>query len=134
MNYYLAKTDAEVYSIDDLERDKKTVWDGIKNALALRAVKAMKPGDLVLVYHSVSNPGIVGVMKVNSEARPDLKNEKSWVVDVEFVSRFKEPVTLKEIKESGLFDDWQLVYHSRLSTMTAPEKVITWLRKKGLKV
>lgn len=134
MNYFLAKTDPEVYSISDLARDKKTVWDGVRNAQACRAIRMMQPGDMVLVYHSMGHAAIMGVMKVNSVARPDLKKEKSWVVDVEFVREYKEPITLREIKESGLFGDWNLVYQSRLSTMAVPGKFIKWLLKKGYEI
>ena len=133
MNYFLAKTDPETYSIDDLERDHKTVWNGVRNAQAVRAIKNMKPGDKVFVYHSMGNACIVGLMKVTSEPRPDAKEPKSWVVDVEFVRKFDLPVTLREIKEVGLFDDWNLVYQSRLSTMAAPEKFVKWMGQKNNK-
>lgn len=130
MAYFLAKTDPESYSIDDLERDKETVWDGIRNALALRAIKAMRPGDEVLMYHSQGEAAIVGLARVTSEPRPDPKDSKSWVVDMAFVRRFAQPVTLREIKESHLFDDWNLVRQGRLSTMSVPDSVIAWLKEK----
>ena len=130
MAYFLAKTDPESYSIDDLERDKETVWDGIRNALALRAIQAMRPGDEVLMYHSQGEAAIVGLARVTSEPRPDPKDSKSWVVDMAFVRRFAQPVTLREIKESHLFDDWNLVRQGRLSTMSVPDSVIAWLKEK----
>jgi predicted RNA-binding protein with PUA-like domain len=130
MAYFLAKTDPKSYSIDDLEHDKETVWDGVRNALALRAIQAMRPGDEVLVYHSQSEAAIVGLARVTSEPRPDPKDSKSWVVDMAFVRRFAQPVTLREIKESHLFDDWNLVRQGRLSTMSVPESVIAWLKEK----
>ncbi len=135
MQYFLAKIDPETYSIEDLAKEKETVWNGVRNPQALQAIKAMKPGDLVLIYHSGGKPAIVGLMKVKSDPRPDVKIEKSWVVDVEYLKTFEQPVSLKEIKETGLFDDWKLVYQGRLSTMTVPEKFIRWLKEeKGLKV
>lgn len=130
MAYFLAKTDPESYSIDDLERDKETVWDGVRNALALRAIQAMRPGDEVLMYHSQGEAAIVGMARVTSEPRPDPKDSKSWVVDMAFVRRFAQPVTLREIKESHLFDDSNLVRQGRLSTMSVPDSVIVWLKEK----
>ena len=130
MAYFLAKTDPEHYSIEDLERDRETVWDGVRNALALRAIKDMRPGDEVLMYHSQGEAAIVGLARVTSEPRPDPNDSKSWVVDLAFVRRFAQPVTLREIKESHLFDDWNLVRQGRLSTMSVPDTVIEWLKEK----
>ena len=130
MAYFLAKTDPGTYSIDDLERDGTTTWDGVRNAAALQAIRAMHPGDEVLIYHSQGEAAIVGLARVISEPRPDLKDSKSWVVDVTFVRRLEQPVTLREIKESHLFDDWSLVRQGRLSTMGVPDNVIAWLKEK----
>jgi predicted RNA-binding protein with PUA-like domain len=128
MNYFLAKTDPETYSIDDLEREKKTVWDGVTNPQAVRAIKEMRPGDRVFVYHSGGISGVVGMAIVRSEGRPDPKNPKSAVADLEFAGRLEPPTTLAEIKQSKKFDDWALVRQGRLSTMTAPEKFVEWMR------
>ncbi len=130
MAYFLAKTDPGTYSIDDLERDGTTTWDGVRNAAALQAIRAMRPGDEVLIYHSQGEAAIVGLARVISEPRPDPKDSKSWVVDVAFVRRLEQPVTLREIKESHLFDDWSLVRQGRLSTMGVPDNVIAWLKEK----
>ena len=129
MTYFLAKTDPETYSIDDLEREKKTAWDGVTNPQAVRAIKEMRPGDRVFIYHSGGVSGVVGMATVRSEPRPDPKNPKSAVVDLEFSGRIDPAVSLKEIKESKLFDDWALVRQGRLSTMHAPEKFVEWMRK-----
>jgi predicted RNA-binding protein with PUA-like domain len=130
MAYFLAKTDPKTYSIDDLERDKTTVWDGVRSAAALLAIRAMRPGDEVLIYHSQGEAAIVGLARVVSEPRIDPDDPKSWVVELTFVRRFRQPVTLHEIKESHLFDDWALVRQGRLSTMSVPENVVTWLKEK----
>jgi predicted RNA-binding protein with PUA-like domain len=130
MAYFLAKTDPATYSIDDLEREGTTTWDGVRNAAALQAIRAMRPGDEVLIYHSQGEAAIVGLARVISEPRPDPKDSKSWVVDVTFVRRLEQPVTLREIKESHLFDDWSLVRQGRLSTMGVPDNVIAWLKEK----
>jgi predicted RNA-binding protein with PUA-like domain len=130
MAYFLAKTDPKTYSIDNLEHDKKTVWDGVRNAAALLAIRAMHPDDEVLIYHSQGEAAIVGLARVVSEPRPDPNDAKSWVVDIEFIRRFNQPITLHEIKESHLFDDWALVRQGRLSTMSVPANVVTWLKEK----
>ena len=130
MNYFLAKTDPETYSIDDLARDHKTVWDGVRNAQALRAIREMRTGDKVFIYHSQGEAAILGLAKVASEPRPDPKDPKLTVVDFEFVTKLEPPTTLREIKESGLFADWALVRQSRLSTMRVLPAVVEWLRKR----
>ena len=134
MTYYLAKTDPETYSVADLERERRTVWDGVKNPQALRAIAAMKPGDRVFLYHSMGEAAVMGLAKVISDPRPDPKHPKLTVVDLEFVRRLGTPVTLREIKESGKFEDWALVRQSRLSTMAAPQSFVEWVRARGEKI
>ena len=129
MVYFLAKTDPDTYSIDDLKRDKQTEWDGVRNPAAVNAIKTMKPGDTVIIYHS--GGGVVGLAKVVSEPRPDKNDAKSWVADFKYLKHAKREVTLKEIKESHKFDDWALVRMGRLSTMSAPAAFWTWLEKQG---
>jgi len=129
LNYFLAKSEPAVYSIDDLQRDGRTVWDGVKNAQAVRAIRAMAIGDRVLIYHSGGESQITGVAKVVGEPRPDPKEPKSAVVEFEFVLKLPEPVTLRQIKESGRFQEWALVRQSRLSTMAAPGEFIDWVRE-----
>ena len=131
MTYFLAKTDPETYSIDDLKRDGTTEWDGVRNPHAVNVIKTMKPGDTVIIYHSQNDKAIVGLAKVVSEARPDKNDDRSWVADFEYIQHAKKRVTLKEIKESHEFDDWALVRMGRLSTMTAPVEFWDWLQKQG---
>jgi len=130
MPYFLAKTEPGTYSIDQLEKDGRTVWDGVTNAQAVRAILQMKPGDFVFVYHSGGVSAIVGLMKVTGGGRPDTKNPKSAVAEVEFVTRLDPPVTLAEIKQSKKFDDWSLVRQSRLSTMAVPDAFVDWVRER----
>jgi len=130
MKYFLAKTDPETYSIEQLEKDKRTVWDGVTNAQAVRAIKEMRTGDRIFVYHSGGASAIVGLARVVSDARPDPKNPKSAVAEFEFAGRLDPPLTLAEIKQSKLFDDWALVRQGRLSTMAVPESFVEWIRKK----
>ena len=133
MNYFLAKTEPSTYSIDDLERDGRTTWDGVTNPQAVRAIREMKPGDIVFIYHSGGVSSVVGMAAVKSQARDDPKNPKSAVVDLEFAGRLESPVTLAEIKQSGKFDDWALVRQGRLSTMAVPHKFVAWLRERNPK-
>jgi predicted RNA-binding protein with PUA-like domain len=129
-HYYLAKTEPSVYSIDDLERDKKTVWDGVVNPQAVHAIKEMQPGDRVFIYHSGGVSAVVGLALVLSAGRPDPKNPKSAVVDLGFLLRLDSPITLAEVKQSKMFEDWALVRQGRLSTMLAPDKFVSWVREK----
>jgi predicted RNA-binding protein with PUA-like domain len=136
MASFLAKTDPETYSLDDLERDQRTVWDGVTNPQAVRAILEMRPDDRVFIYHSGGNSAVVGLATVRGEPRPDPKNKKSAVVELEFTRRLEPPTTLAEIKQSGKFDDWALVRQGRLSTMAAPEKFVKWMaaRYPGVKI
>lgn len=130
MAWFLAKTDPDTYSVDHLERDGTTVWDGVTNPQAVRAIREMRPGDTVLMYHSGGQSAIVALARVVSEPRDDPKNPKSAVVDLQFVKRLPVPVTLAEIKQSKKFDDWALVRQGRLSTMRAPESFVAWMERK----
>ena len=128
MNYFLAKTDQDTYSIDDLEREHQTTWDGVTNPQAVRAIREMRPGDRVFIYHSGGASAVVGLATVRSQPRDDPGNPKSAVVEIEFLRRLDPPVSLKEIKELKKFEDWALVRQGRLSTMKAPEEFVEWIR------
>ncbi len=130
MPYFLAKTDPDTYSIDDLERDHRTAWDGVTNPQAVRAIRAMRPGVRVFLFHSGGLSSVVGIAPVRAEPRNDPKNPKSAVVDLEFDARLEPPVTLADIKGTHKFDDWTLVRQGRLSTMEAPEKFVRWMRER----
>ena len=131
MALFLAKTDPETYSIDDLKREGKTEWNGVRNPAAVNTVKTMKPGDSVIIYHSQRDAAVVGLAKVISSPRPDKNDARSWVVDFEYVKHAKHPITLREVKESHAFDDWALVRQGRLSTMPVPTRFWKWLQKQG---
>lgn len=130
MNYFLAKSEPGVYSIDQLKKDGETVWDGVKNPQAVQAIRSMSKGDRVFIYHSGGVSAIVGLAEVVGLPRDDPKEPKSAVVDLRYRSHIDPPVTLAEIKGSGLFADWSLVRQGRLSTMAAPENFVQWMRKK----
>ena len=128
MAFFLAKTDPETYSVEDFARDKRTTWDGVTNPLAARHISTMKKGDVVFLYHSMGESAVVGLAKVDSAARLDPKNPKSWVVDMKFVSRLDPPTSLRTIKDCGLFAEFDLVRNSRLSTTPCPVDFVEWLR------
>jgi predicted RNA-binding protein with PUA-like domain len=133
MRYYLAKADPADYSMSDLERDGQTSWNGVRNPQAVKFLKAMEPGDRVLIYHSQGESAIVGLAEVVGNSRPDPTDARSWLVDFKYIRRFQAPyVTLKLIKDTGIFGDFRLVYQSRLSTMDVPDNFITWLKERGL--
>jgi len=124
--YFLAKTDPDTYPVDQLKKDGQTVWDGVRNPQALRAIREMKVGDQVFIYHSMGAAAIVALAEVVGDGRPDPKDPKLAVADFKFKKMINPPVTLKEIKECGLFADWALVKQSRLSTMTVPQEFVDW--------
>ncbi len=132
MAYFLAKTDPKTYSLDQLEHDRATVWDGVRNAQAIRIIQMMKPDDDLLIYHSQGETAIVGLARVTSEPRPDANDDKSWVIDVAFVRRFEHPITLHEIKATHKFDEWSLIRQGRLSTMDVPTSFVDWLKEKQI--
>jgi predicted RNA-binding protein with PUA-like domain len=131
MALFLAKTEPGTYSIDDLKRDQQTEWDGVRNPFAVNAIKSMKPGDQLIIYHSGKDRSVVGLAEVVSNPRPDENDNRSWVMDIKYVQHAKQPVTLAQVKESHKFDDWSLVRQGRLSTMAAPDAFWTWLKEQG---
>ncbi len=117
MNYWLIKSEPGTYSWDDLERDKKTLWDGVRNFQARNNMKAMEVGDLCLYYHSVNEKQVIGVAKVVKAFYPDpTAKEGDWVVvDVAPEQKLKNPVTLAQVKADERLTDMVLVRNSRLS-------------------
>lgn len=130
ISYFLAKTDPETYPVAELEREGQTVWDGVRNPQAVRAIRDMKSGDRVFLYHSMADAAIVGVADITADGRPDPKDAKLAVADFRFRGWIEPPVTLREIKDSHQFDEWALVRQSRLSTMKAPDEFVAWMKSK----
>lgn len=114
MAYWLMKTEAETFGWDDLVRDGKTEWDGVRNYAARRHLAAMKVGDEAFFYHSGDERQVVGIMRVTREARPEKEGEPWVTVEVKPVKPFG-PVTLKDIKAEPKLADMELVRQSRLS-------------------
>lgn len=129
MKYYLAKTEPQDYSIDDLQRENDTVWDGIKNPQSLNTIKQMRAGERVFIYHSGGQSAITGLAEVSRDAEPSPKDPKAWTVRLKYLSHLDPPVTLKDIKADGSFADWALVRQPRLSTMPVPPEFIPWLKR-----
>ncbi len=119
MNTWLLKTEPGDYSFQDLVREKRTVWDGVKAPAALKNIEMMGEGDKVLIYHSGKEKAIVGSGQVvgASYPDPDQTDERLLVIDIEAGEAFVNQVTLKQVKESGLFPDWELVRLPRLSVL-----------------
>ena len=129
MNYWLAKQEPSGprgYNILQLQKDKKTMWDGVHNNLALKHIRNMKKGDLVFFYHTGDERQVVGIMSVISDpySNPEEENKRFVVVDVKFKKLLKTPITLEMIKKQKKFKDWELLRISRLSVMPVPK--IIW--------
>lgn len=124
MNYWLIKSEPFVYSYDQLVKDKKTYWDGVRNYAARNNMKSMKKGDRVFYYHSNEGLEIVGIAEVVKEAYQDPTTEDTnWVVvDVKPVSKLKRPVSLREIREEKSLAEMELVVNSRLSVQKVTQK------------
>jgi predicted RNA-binding protein with PUA-like domain len=119
MGWWLAKSDPDTYGWSDLLRDGKTSWDGVRNFTARNYIRAMKPGDLVLFYHSGDEKSVVGAMKILSGAYPDeTAAEEGWsTIDVAPAWSLKSPVTLASIKAESSLKNTYLVRVARLSVM-----------------
>jgi len=125
-NHWLLKTEPNTYSYADLERDRRTTWDGVTNALALKHLRAMKAGDLAFIYHTGDEKQIVGIAEIASDPYPDRRggDPKLVVVNLQPRARLKVPVTLAQIKARKEFADFELVRIGRLSVM--PVSAARW--------
>ncbi|MBA4149003.1 MAG: EVE domain-containing protein [Verrucomicrobia bacterium] len=131
MNYWLAKSEPEAYSWQTLLKDKKTAWTGVRNFQARNNLRAMKRGDLVLFYHSVSEKAVVGIAKVQKEAYADpTAEEGDWsCVDIVPVKSLSQPVTLEQIKANKVLKEMPIVKQSRLSVTPLTEEQYRQLLK-----
>lgn len=121
---WLFKEEPTHYNYDDLVRDGRTEWSGVKNPLAQKHLRAVKKGDLIFYYHTGDEKAIVGIAKAASDAYPDPKDKtgKAVMVDVAPQKKLKRPVTLAEIKAAGTFADFPLVRMPRLSVMLVTDR------------
>lgn len=116
---WLFKEEPTHYSFNDLARSKRTIWDGIRNNLALKNLRNVRKGDQAFFFHTGKERAVVGIMRVISNPRkdPKEKDERFVVVDVEPVVKLPRPVSLTEIKANPKFKGWDLLRLPRLSVM-----------------
>lgn len=133
MRYWLVKQEPGDYSWDDLVKDKRTDWTGVRNFQARNHLRAMQRGDEVLFYHSGSGKEIVGVARVARAAYPDpTAREGDWCcVDLTPLAALKRPVSLAEIRRDALLKEMALVKQSRLSVMPVTARQFAHVRKLG---
>lgn len=112
--YWLLKTEPSTYALADLEREGRTTWDGVRNALALIHLRAMRPGDELLIYHSGKERAVVGRARVDAAPRTD---GKTTVVDIRFEGRLAAPVPLGALKAEPALAGLPLLRNTRLSVM-----------------
>ena len=115
MNYWLVKTEPDTYSWNDLLKDKKTIWDGVRNFQARSHLKKMEKGDIVFIYHTGEEKAIIGQAQVAKPAYPDPKDAEWVAVELAAQKQLKKPITLAQIKSDKRLSDMVLVRASRLS-------------------
>lgn len=132
MGLWLVKEEPEHYSYDQLERDGRTVWAGVKNPLAQKHLRSMRRGDRIFYYHTGKEKAVVAVAAAAGDAYPDPGDAsgKLVVVDVVFVKKLARPVTLAEIKADTAFASFPLVRIARLSVMPVSDD--EWTRIEGM--
>jgi len=123
MSHWLLKTEPECYSWADLARDKKTVWDGVSNALALKHIRTMKKGDAAIIYHTGNERAAIGLAEITSDPYTDPKggDDRLVVVNLKARKKLPQPVTLSDIKADKTFAGWDLLRISRLSVVPVPD-------------
>ncbi|GAB4045432.1 EVE domain-containing protein [Spirosoma litoris] len=136
MNYWLVKSEPDVYGWTHFIEQGRAVWDGVRNYQARNNLKAMQLGDQVLFYHSVTNTGVVGLAKVSKEAYPDptSPDDLRWVVvELEPVMALDRLVSLAQIKAEPLLENLSLIRQSRLSVMPVRADEFELILKMGQK-
>lgn len=131
MNYWLVKQEPEKYSFDDLLKEKATEWNGVRNFQARNNLRAMRRGDKVLFYHSISEKAVVGLAEVSKEEFPDSTDEKWIAVEIKPIEKFSNAVTLDEIKAHADLQNIALIKQSRLSVMPLTPKEYSTIIKLG---
>jgi predicted RNA-binding protein with PUA-like domain len=127
MTVWLGKIDPETLSIDDIEKKKTALWKKVRHPKGMQYMGLAKVGEKILVYHS-NEKEIVGVVEIQKN-EPDPDHPRGRLITVKFLKRFDEPhVQLKDVKESGKFNDFGLVRESRLSFMNVPEEFLKYFK------
>jgi len=124
---YLLKTEPTVYSFADLQREQTTIWDGVTNPVALKNLRAMKPGERLIVYHTGDEKSAVGTASVVSVDPSDPKNP---LVKIKVGKPLGKPVSLAEMKANRLFAESPLVRQGRLSVVPLTEQQYEWLTER----
>lgn len=124
MAKWLVKTEPGDYSFEDLQRDGKTVWDGVNNNLALKYLRQIKKGDSLMIYHTGAEKAIVGLASAASDAYddPNGAQSKQAVVDIQAGKTLRHAVTLAAVKANPRLAEWELPRLGRLSVMPVPEE------------
>ena len=122
VNYWLLATDPGEYGYDDLEREAGTVWSGVTDYLALKNLRDMDQGDMVLILHQGDEPAIVGIGRVISDTYPDPNqgDPTIYVLDLEPVARLENPIPLSALLDDPEFQDWELVANPELEVAEIP--------------
>ncbi|MEN3040460.1 MAG: EVE domain-containing protein [Bacteroidia bacterium] len=131
MNYWLVKSEPEDYSYDDLTREGRVIWDGVRNPQAQKYLRQMRAGDLVLYYHTGKEKAVVAIAKVIREAYPDPQAPSYAVVELAPVRPLRRPVSLKAYKAQAEFAEFALLRQPRLSVMPVPEEIWQWTLAQG---
>jgi predicted RNA-binding protein with PUA-like domain len=120
----LLKTEPGTYSVDDLERESETLWDGVSNPVAVKNLAGLQRGEMLVIYHTGDEKRTVGLAKVVSVDASDPKNPQ---VRIKFVKKTKTPRMLAEIKGQKIFADSPLVRQGRLSVVPLTEAQYAWI-------
>ena len=133
MNYWLLKSEPETYGWDDLVKDRRTNWDGVRNPQATRNLKAMKTGDRAFFYHSGEQRAIVGLCEIVKEFYPDPKDKtgRFGMVDVAALGPLKTSVSLQQMKSLPGLADFALVRQGRLSVVPVSKEQWTLIAGLG---
>ncbi len=121
---WLLKSEPDVYSWEDLVKDKKAVWDGINNNAALKHMRDMKKGELCFIYHTGDERQAVGIAEITKIVYPDpkLDDPKRLVFDIKPKSKLKNPIGIADIKADPFFSDWLFVRIGRLSVVPVTDE------------
>lgn len=130
---WLFKEEPSNYSYDDLARDGRTSWTGVRNPVAQRHLRSVKKGDKIFFYHTGDEKAVVGICRAAGDAYADPadKTGKLYAVDVEPVKKLKAPVTLASVKADKRFADFPLTRIPRLSVMPVPPDEWSWILEKS---
>ncbi|MCS7298185.1 MAG: EVE domain-containing protein [Bacteroidia bacterium] len=129
MPYWLVKSEPEEYSFTDLLRDKRAIWDGVRNPQAQAYLRQMQIGDFILYYHSGKERAIVGLAKVSRAAFPEPTDSRYVAVEIEAVSPFVHKITLAAIRAAKEFDETPLLRQPRLSVMPVSIELWEWIMR-----